>query len=700
MVRRGLVDFANLVSEDSDEQPYHHGGESLRERRVREGTHTKNGQLRILNRPFLFWDGEGVRNPEGDRKPTAYALLGHSGGGRITGRALNTVECLRFICRTGRENPGAIHVGFAFEYDITMMLRNLLPSQFECLKDNGFCHAYGFRIEHVPHKWIQITEYGRNYSSDKRDKTTVRIADIFGFFQCSFVKACKSYIPNHPLMVHMAKIEEGKDARNSFTYEMIDYITEYWETEIQLGLALVEQLREWLYDVDLKITRFHGPGALANYTYLRNGIAKHKNNHANARRGDEAAVYRAARHAYAGGRFELFRMGRIEGPVYGIDINSAYPYGISQLPSLSEGFWDYSALPETIEQFGVYRISFKVPTATKHRQLRTLAPSPLFHRDKNGEITFPWRTDGWYWAPEAQAVKSLYPDHVILEGWVYRGWRTEPFQFVRDMYAQRRIMKEMGVGAQMALKLALNSLYGKMAQRTGWERTGKAPTWHQLEWAGWVTSNTRRMLFDVMWKISPGNLIAVETDGIYTTTNPADLGIHNSPELGGWEVTQYDEMLYLQSGTYFARQGDKWTAKYRGLDPRSLGLSDAQNYLRTCAPNEEWPAIEGITTRFVGYKQALFRQAQNRGPMKVHLGVWETDKKDISVGRQGKRIHYGNCTACKNGATAWDMAHDLRINPRAYGGDVHSYPHDIPWQSADTAKWREQAESEEGYVRL
>lgn len=686
--------MVQFVAEPTEFVPYHHGGMSKRERQWRDGTHTREGIVRAIDRPFLFWDGEGVRNRMGARKPTSYALLGHSGGARIIDESLRTEDCLRFITDEGRLNPGHIHVGFAFDYDVNMILRDLTPLEFRRLRDKGFVHAYGYRVEHVPHKWFQVTRYGK----EKKDRITVRIQDIFGFFQQSFVKACKNYIPNHPLMADLAKIEEGKAARNSFTYSMIDYIESYWETEGKLGQALVEQLREWLFDVDLKITRWHGPGALANYVYKRQGIAAHKTNSANATNGESAQIYRAARHAYAGGRFEQFLLGRITGPVYGIDINSAYPYGISQLPSLTEGRWEYVALPESIEEFGVYRITFTFPGESKRKQLRTRSPSPLFHRDKNGEVSFQWRTDGWYWSPEARIVNDnfVYDGGAkILEGWVYRGWKSRPFAFVAGMYEQRRSMKAKGIGSEKALKLCLNSLYGKMAQRTGWERTGKAPTWHQLEWAGWVTSNTRAMLWNVMWKIPPGKLIAVETDGIYTSSDPGSIGISNSAALGGWEITEYSELLYLQSGTYFATNVDGTiTAKYRGLDPESLPYSEA------CAFIQGWgidtgsgiqsPTLTGTTNRFVGYRAALFREDQNRGPMKVHHCAWETDKKDVSVGRQGKRIHYASrtCPACEARKSAWDMPHELHINGRVYGGDIKSFMHDIPWIDEDIAEWR------------
>jgi len=95
-----------------------------------------------------------------------------------------------------------------------------------------------------------------------------------------------------------------------------------------------------------------------------------------------------------------------------------------------------------------------------------------------------------------------------------------------------------GNPAQVALKLCMNSMYGKLAQRIGWDPINRRlPPWHQLEWAGWVTSYTRAKLFNMLRRIPFKHLIAVETDGIYTTMNPARLGIEHSETLGGWEIT-------------------------------------------------------------------------------------------------------------------------------------------------------------------
>src|SRR6266705_3128766 len=213
-----------------------------------------------------------------------------------------------FIIQIGRRYSDAYHVGFAFDYDSNMIVRMLPPAKIRLLRKNGSVLVGNFRIEHVQAKWLQVTQYGPKYKTNKNDKYTVRIADMFGFFQCSFVKALKSNIPDHPLLApdettvpfrtKLEQIEAGKTERNSFTYERIGYIESYWKTEVQFGQALAENLRDKLYAVNLGITRWHGPGALANFVYKRNGIAGHKAL-------TPEKVREAARYGYAGGRFEL-----------------------------------------------------------------------------------------------------------------------------------------------------------------------------------------------------------------------------------------------------------------------------------------------------------------------------------------------------------------------------------------------------------
>ncbi|HEY6019179.1 MAG TPA: hypothetical protein VIY48_04545, partial [Candidatus Paceibacterota bacterium] len=140
----------------------------------------------------------------------------------------------------------------------------------------------------------------------------------------------------------------------------------------------------------------------------------------------------------------------------------------------------------------------------------------------------------------------------------------------------------------------------------------------------------------------------------------------------------------------------------RGLDNGTLSAEFMADYLRTLGPNptadSPWDAITGPTTRFVGYKHALWREEQGMGPMKAHHCVWETTPREISPGEHGKRQHAPKlCAACRAGKNAYDMPHDLVITSKAIG-DPMSEMHSIPWENkdnGDAAEWRHYAKARE-----
>ena len=655
-----------------------------------------------LNKPFIVWDGEGTTSTPGS--PQFYSLFGAYNGAKheyVEAQRLSTRQCIELIFKVDDDNPDAIHVSFAFGYDVSMILRNLTKDKFLQLRKKGYTYYQRTRIEHVPGKWFLVRR--------KVDgiQQTVKIFDVWGFFQSSFLAAVKTNISDHPVMKQLDIVEKGKAGRSTFSYEDMPKILEYWKIEAILAHALVNRLRQHLYDVDLKITSWHGPGALASYAYRQHKIASHKEYF-----GDR--LYELFRYGYAGGRFERFHIGRYSSGtsnnngIYGYDINSAYPWAISHLPTLHGGYWRYVREPTEVKTYGIYHIRLDA-------NLRRPIAAPFFYRDNRARVSFPWHVEGWYWSPEvaqAIALNLTVQQFSIIEGWEFiPASDVKPFDFVNDVYTERKEMKAAGIGAQMALKLLLNSLYGKQAQRAGWERTGTAPKWHQLDWAGWVTSHTRATLFQLMQRMDYDQLIAVETDGLYTTASPDQLNVVDSKELGGWEVSEYLEMVYLQSGVY-AKQTPKgdWETKYRGLDKNSLTASDMVQFTKTMLPmSNEWPLLAGKTTRFIAYPNALFRELhQNRGSMKQHLGVWEIRDHEINCRNAGKRSHeFGACEACADGATAYEKAHDTIIR-RSYAlNDIRTGPfssvpfsqqHDIPWLSPELAEWRDIAEEFAGQL--
>jgi DNA polymerase type B, organellar and viral len=650
---------------------------------------------RSEERPFIAWDGEGI-NLSGPGRPQAYVLFGSSEDHIESTEGLSAFDCLDHIISTGQAHPHAVHVGFAFSYDANMIVQSLSPVTLARLHRHGFTrlrkkNGERYSITFAKGKFFRVTKYRDNYhpQHNPHAKTTVTIYDIFSFFATSFVSAYTDMLG--PIS---NVISAGKKARGEFSLDQWDEVVSYWTLEIQLLRDLAQELRTRVYDAGLKITQWHGPGALASYALRQHRIKTHMAE-------GPREVRDAARYAYAGGRFELYKLGSRRGRIFSVDINSAYPYAISQLPSLAQGHWHQVDHPSQVERFGVYHVRM-----TRGRYLES-AVSPVFHRDKNHNITFPWMVDTWLWSPEAYWAQRCGAE--LLEGWVLEETGERPFAFVADMYEQRREWKLAGIAAQIALKLCMNSMYGKLAQRIGWDPVKRRmPPFHQLDWAGWVTSYTRARLFDVMQRIPFEHLIAVETDGLYTSFDPTLLGIHHSEDLGGWEVTEYDEIMYVQSGLAWLhgpnKKGDMvWTDKRRGLDPCRqdhqpeecdcrgvFNVTSCREYLASLEPNptrtHPWRVYEGQTTRFIGLGLALMAKL---GVKSRHC-VWETAPREISPALSGKRVHVpGRCRACADGATAAESTHDLVINSQALV-DPCSYPHSIPWEDElGHADWRD-----------
>lgn len=657
------------------------GGGTRASQRKRDRPGGRNVGNTLEQRQFVAWDGEGV-NLRGEGKPQSYVLFGSSEGHISSESGLSTWDCLEHIIETGRQTPRAIHVGFAFTYDTNMIIKSLSPVTLARLHSNGWVRlkrpdGTAWVLTFAQGKYFRVTRQSSNYDRKKNPhaKVTVQIYDIFSFFAKSFIRAYEEYIGPIPDI-----IRSGKANRKSFTIAEFETILSYWSVEIQLLKELANELRRRVYNAGLRISQWHGPGALASYAMAAHSIRRHMGI-------APEEVRMAARYAYAGGRFELFKLGRIRGPIYGVDINSAYPYAISQLPSLAEGEWQYIGRVDSghkLKRFAVYHLLLEQGGGFRRQ------PGPLFHRDMDHNISFPWYTEGWYWSPEA-FLATQQCGATILEGWEFVGSHERPFAWIADMYAQRQDWKSRGISAQLALKLCMNSMYGKLAQRVGWDETRRRiPPWHQLEWAGWVTSYTRARLYNILGRIPFQHLVAVETDGIYTTMAPDRLGINASTDLGGWEVSEYDDMYYVQSGLAWLHGAKGWEDKRRGLDPETFSLQACREYLSTLHPKPSgeipWQPFIGETTRFLGLGQALASSI----PTEARHCVWETQKREINAGQDGKRVHvHSLCEACKLGLAADEMAHDLCIRSLSMLGRM-SVPHSIPWEpEVGHARWRD-----------
>jgi hypothetical protein len=583
-----------------------------------------------LSRPFIAWDGEGITDPlTGEHR---YVLLANSLGETLVdpdGLSWGSVANMLFRCHTA--NPKSIHIGFGLGYDVNCWIADLSREHVEKIAKTRRHNVQGWRVSWRPGKSFYLSPSGLESGG-------MTVYDVLPFFQRPFVAACDEYLGTE--WEGREEVIADKARRGSFTLDDLPRVTEYNAHELRTLVRLAEELRYRLNKVTLRPARWDGPGAVATALMKREGVK-------DAKAVVSEEVARAARYAYAGGRFEMVQWGtRRSGPeteggpaAYEYDVNSAYPTALRHVPNLQRGEWVRNE--ET--PFTLYRLHYVGETSEFY-------PQPLFCRHENGTVSYPGDVTGWYWTPEYEAACEYVARNggrlEVLETHAFRfdvdDPESYPFRFIDPLYQQRRALKAAGDGAHVGIKLGLNSLYGKLAQQVGWmPATDKdelrIPPYHQLEWAGYTTSYCRAAVLRAVTPIL-SSVIAFETDAVFTTQRAAvDVG----SDLGQWEETWFDWLCYVQSGMYFGQEWgtEKRIDKTRGIDRGSLTYEEVRGAL--ASENASDRTVSASLTRFVGARIAL-AQSWDR------WRHWEKMPKQIRLGPSGKRAHY-EFGCCRSG---------------------------------------------------
>lgn len=464
------------------------------------------------SRPFIAFDGEG----QGGR----YVLLANSRDYLYNPKGISTARALRFLtsptCKRG------ICVWFAFGYDIAHMLKDLPDSKLLDLYRGAEVTWRAYTLHYIPRKMLIIRVGGKRFTH----------YDVFTFYNTSFISACRKHLGEvDPLIL------EGKAARAEFDQWPEERIREYNAAELSALVALCNRLRDLVTTPiegvpSLALSSWHGPGALASKVLRALDVGEH----VYPERSYRAYLLDIFARAYFGGRVENFVTGYVPGPVYRYDIRSAYPSAMLGLPRLTWK-WEYVNRYHPEFPLGVYRLRWDLrafPEWLSH-------PGPLPHRDPHGYIIFRAEGEGWYWSPEVGVVTAAYPSVEVLDGWVMTGSTLTPLaETIRALYLARQTLKAANDPREYPLKIALNSLYGKMCQKQGQSR------YRSLAWAGYVTSHCRATVLQAILH-SPASVLAVMTDGVLTT-RPLPLTV--GPGLGEWEASDYPSAVILQPGIY------------------------------------------------------------------------------------------------------------------------------------------------------
>jgi hypothetical protein len=608
-----------------------------------------------ISRPFIFWDGEGPQD-------TAYSLFGNSAGYSICYPTLSSVDCINLMLESARDNPQAINISFGFNYDVSMILKDMPIRAHRVLALFGKTRWGNWKIEHIPHKWFKIYDYV--------SKTAIKIFDIRSFFDGTYVDSLKAFHIGTPEQIAFLTTEKAR--RGEFLWSEIAEIKTYWLVELELGPMLANALRESLDRAGYLPDSWHGPGALARMALKRHGVY-------DAMTECPGDVQRAARMAYAGGRFDQYIIGEVKQRVYEADINSAYPYFATFLPNLRRGKWRYGCQFEP-GKYALYHIRYHYRGDDSPVRIH-----PLFHRDANHMVRFPYRVEGWYWSPEAEMVKDN-PHAEILESLVFDedDPTDRPFAWLADYYRRRKLLDKSGDIAGYGYKKLINAIYGQLAQRAGWDRNKrKPPKSHQLEWAGFMTSACRAAVYKAA--IACGdNLISINTDSVQALC-PLDDIVPTGKALGEWGTEEYASGLFWQAGIY-SLQSDMgydaeldygWNkARTRGISKGQYSTDQLREAIHTGKP------IMLVRKMFITYSLALMGQWERRN-------TWNSETSDYGFGggpgsKRQHRLKHRDQTKCTKwcDGLAEGMHRTVALpNMRDPVADLHnlSHPHYLPW---------------------
>lgn len=566
--------------------------------------------MRTAERRWVGLDGEGV-----GRKPHRYVLLARSDTDGVSDYienrfGLSSEQCLDFLVRSPTD---ARLCGYYLGYDWTMILRDLPNKKIYRLlrpetrvlprdEGGGFSriHWKGFRL-HFLSGMMRIQKGPRS----------VTIWDLGKFFQCSFVQSLEDW--GVGLDVQSA-IAEMKSQREGFQWSDMPRIRQYCFSECRSLAQLATELQRAHDACNLRPQSWHGPGSTASKALTRLGIKE--------KRGKiPRDVENAASCAFFGGRFEHSGIGRYK-QVYGYDIVSAYPFAAYNLPCLEHATWERVEREPKRDEIALiyYRLS----------DVGDEPWAPLPCRLENGSIVYPRSgAKGWIWAQEYWMGKKHFDGvHFGGKAWMlHSDCDCQPFAKILEWFRERVKLGKSQRGR--VLKLALNSIYGKLAQTVG------VPKFASRVWAGMITSTTRAQLLDLLVKHPRrSDVIALATDGLYSRRKLELPAAPLKPDLlGSWEgPDDHGPMVFVRPGIYWSEKDD--TLRARGVGRKHLE-KHRELVMKAIAEKRE-RAILGSSVLFGGARACVY-QVQDDLKRSTLYGEWHDVPARISLDPAPKR---------------------------------------------------------------
>lgn len=560
----------------------------------------------IIKKPFMSFDGETENN--------LYTLFGNSENYIYNKRGLSTYECIKFLWNEGK---GKIKIIFAIHFDIQFWIRDLSDEKIIDLLNGLEIDYYKWKLRYFTKKYL-IIQYGN---------AKVYIYDIISFFQTSFLKTVEQMqldLTNQEKNI----LEKGKKLRGkNFKNMTLAQIIEYNKTECIIAEKVAYKLRNILINAVIEFEgksfnllpkRFYGSGAIAKEILTNLGFEEH----AKKEKELSESIKEYITMSYYGGRFEVFKVGTFK-EIYKYDINSAYPFAMSEIyvPNKFKRIV-YKDVKKKIDfiDTNIYLVEWNFEKADE----KLLGILPF--RRKDGYVIFPKKGKGYYFGKECKFLNDLkkitfgsYKVYSELQV-TFKKEKLFPKGCIEYIYEKRIELKNKKDVSQIAYKLAMNSIYGKLAQQSGYRQ------FTQVYIASLITASCRAQILEVIFKNDViKNVVQISTDGIFLDNVIKKINI--SKKLGHWDFEKYEKSQILGSGIYSLTNKKETKYALRGIEVSKDNFEKIINKL------QKENKAEIYYKCFIGHKFAL----ANHIKYLEHRLKFTEIKKSVSLYNYEKR---------------------------------------------------------------
>ncbi len=467
-------------------------------------------------------------------------LLADSDGNRLEFPNVTFENIAQFLFK----HEGSWLFFYNLSYDAECILK-LLPADVlqTYVKEKRMRFKYlGYKISYIPRKQLRIT----------KGKHSVSCYDIAQYYDNkSLEKAYSEHIKKDLDPEYLQMKEKRKFFSLGYFSRHKKQIRDYCIKDCILTKELAENWISTFYKVfGFLPANWVSSGYLAEKVVIFNKIK------IPLFYDTDYKIQNLAWKAFYGGRFELIQRGLI-GQCHLYDINSAYPFALTNLPDITKGKWIESIKIDPKALLGFFHIHAVVSDSVK------IAPFPF--RTKNNRIIYPCGEFETHVTLEE--LKAVMGDprikYKIIESYQFipkKGVTSYPFKtFIEEQYNKRLQLKKEGNQLERAIKIVLNSMYGKTAQRVD----NKIGNLFNPIIASFITGYARAQLYRFMREHKlEKDIAAFATDSVACKKKIPNL---DSENLGEMKLDKEGKDAYFLSNGFYRLNG-KWKRRGIGYD--------------------------------------------------------------------------------------------------------------------------------------